>query len=272
MAWRLKAMIPGVLAAATLAFSSVAATAAGCGDGPGGFEAWKRDMVQQAASRGAGRRALDALAATDYARKTIAADRGQHSFKLSLDSFMQKRGAETIVARGRKMKQQNAQLFSSIERTYGVPAGPLVAIWGMETGFGGFMGDSNILSAVATLAYDCRRSEFFTGHLNAALQLIETGSLSPSAIGARHGEIGQTQFLPGNALRYGVDADGDGRVDLIRSKADALFTTANYLRARGWQPGAGYQPGEPNFAAIQEWNAASVYQQAIAIMAARIDG
>ena len=83
--------------------------------------------------------------------------------------------------------------------------------------------------------------------------------------------MGHTQFLPGNALAYGVDGNGDGAVDL-NTMADALASTANYLRQKGWQPGKGYQDGEPNFAVIKEWNAAKVYQQAIALMAARIDG
>lgn len=89
--------------------------------------------------------------------------------------------------------------------------------------------------------------------------------------GAKHGELGHTQFLPGNALTYGVDATGDGRVDFY-NMTDALASTANFLRKKGWKPGRGYQSGEPNFAVIQQWNAATVYQQSIAIMAARIDG
>ena len=253
-------------------FLSGSALAATCGNDGKGFEAWKAAFIQEAAARGAGRTSLDALARTSYASKTIAADRGQKSFKLSLDSFMQKRGANAIVSRGKNMKKKHAALFDRIERQFGVPAGPLIAIWGMETGFGGFLGNQHTLSAVATLAYDCRRSEFFTEHLYAALTLIDRGMMSPSAIGAAHGEIGQTQFLPGNALRYAVDGDSDGRIDMIGSPADALASTANFLRAHGWRPGAGYQPGQPNFQAIQGWNAASVYQQAIAIMAQQIDG
>ncbi|WP_163265244.1 lytic murein transglycosylase [Chelativorans alearense] len=261
--------------AATLVVSFLVAGpafAGTCGNGANGFEGWKAQFMQEASARGVGPRALDALARTRYASKTIAADRGQKSFKLSLDSFMRKRGANAIISRGRSMKQRHAGLLSAIESRYGVPPGPLLAIWGMETGFGGFLGNQNILSAVATLAYDCRRSEFFTGHLYAALVLVERGILSPSDVGAAHGEIGQTQFLPGNALNYGVDGDGNGRIDMIGSTADALASTANFLRAHGWQPGAGYQPGEVNFRALQGWNAASVYQQAIAIMGKAIDG
>jgi membrane-bound lytic murein transglycosylase B len=141
----------------------------------------------------------------------------------------------------------------------------------METGFGGFTGKQNTLSAVATLAYDCRRTEYFTGHLYAALQLVDRGTLSPGTRGAMHGEVGQTQFLPKSILLYGVDGDGNGVVNLY-SKADALASTANFLKGHGWVRGAGYQPGQPNFSAIQGWNAARVYQQSIAIIGRQIDG
>lgn len=262
-----------IIAAAFVAvLGTGAAHAATCGNDARGFEAWKAEFSREAAANGVGGRALQALAAANYSRKTISADRGQKSFRLSLQQFMQKRGASTIVSRGRSIKRQNAALFASLEKRFGVPPGPLIAIWGMETGFGSFMGNENTLAAVATLAYDCRRSAYFTEQLYAMLELIQRGVLSPNSKGAAHGEIGQTQFLPLNVLRYGVDGDGNGRIDLAGSKADALASTANFLRGHGWRPGAGYQPGEANFGAIQGWNAASVYQQAIAIMAAQIDG
>jgi membrane-bound lytic murein transglycosylase B len=146
----------------------------------------------------------------------------------------------------------------------------LIAIHGMETAFGGFMGDSNVMSAAATLAYDCRRSDFFTGHLMAGLKLVDQGALSPNSTGAKHGEWGHTQFLLGNVLTYGVDGNGDGRVDLTNI-TDAMSSTANFLRQKGWKAGQGYQEGQPNFKVIQQWNAAGVYQKAIAIMAGKID-
>jgi lytic murein transglycosylase len=255
-----------------LGISAGGAHAARCGNDASGFEAWKAEFSQEAAAQGVGGRALDALARTNYASKTIWADRNQKSFKLSLEEFMQKRGGRQIASKGKSLKQQHAGLLANIEQRYGVPPGPLLAIWGMETAFGGFLGNQNILSAVATLAYDCRRTEFFTNQLYAALQLIQAGHLSPDAIGAAHGEIGQTQFLPVNVVRFGVDGDGDGRIDLIRSRADALASTANFLRGHGWRPGGGYQPGQANFGAIQGWNAAGVYQQSIAIIGSEIDG
>ncbi|MBN9046103.1 MAG: lytic murein transglycosylase [Rhizobiales bacterium] len=249
-----------------------AANAAQCGSNAAGYHTWLQQTMKEAAARGIGKAGINALANTHYAQATINADRNQKSFKLSFDQFMQKRGATTIISRGKAMKRQNAALFAGIERRYGVPAGPLIAIWGMETGFGSYMGRQNTLSAVATLAYDCRRSDFFTGQLYAALHLVDRGDLKPNAIGAMHGEIGQTQFMPANVLKYGVDGDGSGHIDMAGSRADALYSTANYLVGHGWRRGAGYQPGEPNFAAIQGWNDAQVYQRAIAAIGKAIDG
>lgn len=247
-----------------------AALAAPCSDTGGEFEAWKPLMATEAQEAGVGRAGIAALMATSYSRATIAADRNQKSFRYSLEKFLQVRGADAIVSQGRNRKAKNPDFYASIEARYGVPAGIILGIHGMETGFGGFMGDTNVVSAIATLAYDCRRSDFFTPHLIAALKLVDRGTITPGTVGAKHGELGHTQFLPGNALDYGVDANGDGQLDLT-DPVDALASTAHFLRQKGWQPGAGYQVGEPNFDVIKQWNAASVYQQAIAIIAAGID-
>jgi membrane-bound lytic murein transglycosylase B len=252
------------LALAMLACLSSHADAAQCGSSAAGFEAWKQEFAGEARAKGISAPTVSALMATNYAQATINADRGQRSFNLSLDQFLAKRGASTIVSRGRAMKQSQGALFASIQARYGVPPGPLIAIWGMETGFGSQRGNQNMLSSIATLAYDCRRSAYFTEHLYAALQLIDRGVLSPATRGSMHGEVGQTQFMPKNILAYGT-----GNLEVA---ANALNSTANFLRAHGWRAGAGYQPGEPNFAAIQEWNAAGVYQKAIAIMGRQIDG
>ena len=254
-----------------LALHSPAAHAAPCSDTGGQYEAWKPVMAAEAEAQGVGRQGIAALMGSSYSKATIGADRNQKSFKYSLEKFLQVRGADAIVSQGRKRKAQNPELYAALERQYGVPAGVILAIHGMETGFGGFMGDTNVISAIATLAYDCRRSDFFTPHLIAALKLVDMGTIDTTTQGAKHGELGHTQFLPGNALVYGVDGNGDGRLDLAE-KVDALASTAHFLRQKGWRPGAGYQEGEPNFAVIKEWNAATVYQQAIALMGARIDG
>lgn len=255
-----------VIIAALVAFVWMAsnASAAQCGSTAAGFEAWKKQFADEARARGVSASTVAALMATNYSAATIAADRGQKSFHLSLDQFLAKRGGSTIVARGRALKQFHAALFASIEQRYGVPPGPLLAIWGMETGFGNFSGNQNTLSAVATLAYDCRRSDYFTDQLYAALTLIDRGVLSPATRGSMHGEVGQTQFLPKNVLNYGTGGN-------LNSAANALSSTANFLRAHGWNAGGGYQPAEANFGAIQAWNAAPVYQRAIALIGQQID-
>jgi membrane-bound lytic murein transglycosylase B len=256
---------------AALTLLPAAAEATSCSDTGGKYESWKPEMAAEAKAAGVGKRGIEALMATSYSKSTIGADRNQKSFKYSLEKFLQVRGADTIVSQGRSRKAKNPDFYASLEATYGVPAGVLIAIHGMETAFGGFMGDTPVVSAIATLTYDCRRSDFFKPHLIGALKLVDQGSINGGTVGAKHGELGHTQFLPGNAMTYGVDGNGDGVVDFY-NMTDALASTANYLRQKGWKPGKGYQEGEPNFAVIKEWNAAKVYQQAIAIMGARIDG
>ena len=231
---------------AILAALPMTAHAASCGNTGGQYEAWKSEMAAEAKAAGVGKRGISALLDTSYSKATIGADRNQKSFKYSLDKFLKVRGAESIISQGRSRKAKNPGFYASLEAQYGVPAGVIIAIHGMETGFGGFMGDTNVVSAIATLTYDCRRSDFFRPHLIGALKLVDQGSISMATVGAKHGELGHTQFLPGNALSYGVDGNGDGAVDFYNI-TDALASTANFLRQKGWKPGKGYQQGEPNF-------------------------
>jgi lytic murein transglycosylase len=142
------------------------------------------------------------------------------------------------IGQGAQRIKQNAGLFQRIEQQYGVPAPVLVAFWGLETDFGGFMGKIPTQRSVTTLAYDCRRSELFRKQLLAALQIIQRGDQTPeSMIGPFAGELGQLQFLPEHYVEYGVDFDGDGKRDLIRSSADALASAANYMSKLGWKRG-----------------------------------
>ena len=249
---------------AMLACAIPQANAAQCGNSAAGYESWKQQFAGEARAKGVSPNTISALMATNYAQATINADRGQRSFGLTLDQFLAKRGANAIVSKGRQLRRSQGALFASIEQRYGVPPGPLLAIWGMETGFGAVRGNQNMLASIATLSYDCRRSAFFTEHLYAALQLIDRGALSPNQRGSMHGEVGQTQFMPKAILAYGTGN--------LENSANALTSTAAFLRAHGWKAGAGYQPGEANFAAIQAWNAAGVYQKAIALMGRQIDG
>lgn len=240
-----------------------AAQAQSCGDTGAGFNEWKAAFAGQAKASGVKGKGLSALAGAKYATATIKADRAVHkAFSGSVEAFMQRRGAATIISKGKSLKKSNAALFNKIESTYGVPPGVILAIWGMETGFGSYMGNQNTVSAIVTLAYDCRRPAFFTPHAIAALKLVDRGSLSSGSVGAMHGEIGHTQFLPGNVLKYGVGGN-------LRDKSAALMSTANFLRGHGWRRGGGY---DGNMGAIAGWNSARVYQQAIARIGKAIDG
>lgn len=259
----MRAFLLGTIVAASLIAPS--AMAAKCGNSGAGFDSWKAEFSAEAKANGINAKAISALMKTSYATATIKADRNQKSFKYTLAKFLQVRGASTIVAQGRKQKSANAALFAAIEKKYGVPPGPIIAIWGMETAFGRFTGNQNVLSATATLAYDCRRTEFFQEQLYAMLKLVGSGRVSAAAKGAMHGELGQTQFMPKNVVLYG----GGGN---LNNKEAALTATARFLVGHGWQRGDGYQAGQGNYGAIQGWNAAKVYQQAIALMGKQIDG
>ncbi|MEX6508209.1 lytic transglycosylase domain-containing protein [Jiella sp. M17.18] len=259
-------------AALALGLAAAPALAAQCGNSAAGFDQWKQQMAQEAARAGISQRTIQsALMPTHYSSRVISLDRNQHSMNLSLDAFMARRAPASFVTKGKRIIAQNRRLLDSIEQRYGVQKEILVAIWGMETGFGANSGNMPAFDSLATLAYDCRRSDFFTEELLAALAVVDRGDMRADQMrGAWAGEIGQTQFMAKNYLRFAVDGDGDGRRDLIHSKADVLASTANYLRQHGWRPGAGYMPGEPNFSVLKDWNKAGVYQKALALFASKL--
>ena len=261
------------LIATALALLAAPAFAQTCGDDASGFARWKQDFAPVAAASGVGSAGLAVLANAQYSQSTISADRNQRGVRYELSEFIRIRlgSLDSFAGQARRLKTQNAAFFASLESAYGVPSGILLAIHGMETGFGRNMGNTPVIDSITTVAYDCRRSDFFKPHAIAALILVDRGGLAANQRGAAHGEMGHTQFLPGNALRYGVDANGDGRVDFY-DMGDALASTANFLRQKGWQPGQPYQEGSANFRVLNDWNAATVYQQAIALSGVRIDG
>ena len=249
---------------------SLPAFAAQCGKTAAGFSAWLADFRQEAAAAGISGKALAALDGLSYDTQVIRLDRNQKAFKASYESFVAQRVTPRLGRAKAKLKQ-HGKLLSGIETRYGVPKEIIVAIWAMETDFGANRGNMNVFRSLATLAYDCRRSAFFTNELLSALKIIQRGDLSASTMrGAWAGEVGQTQFLASSYLKYAVDFDGNGRRDLIRSKADALASTANYLKAYGWKAGQPWTEGTHNFSVLAGWNKATVYQQTIATLASRI--
>jgi lytic murein transglycosylase len=274
-------MIPAIsfarsAVASTFLLAVCAATPAlakSCGNDGSGFSTWLSDFEGRARSAGISQATIDrALSGVTYDRKVIGRDRSQKSFKLSFEQFYARRVGPGLLNAARAKMRTHAALLSRIEKRYGVPKEILVSIWGLETNFGrDGSGKYSIIRSIATLAYDCRRSEFFTGHLMAALRIVQKGDMSPSEMrGGWAGEIGQVQFLPGSYDKYAVDFDGDGRRDLVHSVPDILASTANFLKGHGWKAGAPWGPGTANYSVIKDWNRADVYARTIAVMADRL--
>ncbi len=247
------------------------ALAQGCGNDGSGFSAWLQSFKRDAAAQGISQRTIaSALDGARYSSATIRLDRNQKVFKQSFEQFAG-RMIPPRVNRAKSMLAKHASLFSRIEQSFGVPKEIVVAIWGLETDFGAVGGNASVIDAVATLAYDCRRSAFFTGQLIDALRVIDRGDLSAAQmVGGLHGEIGQTQFLPSSYFAFAIDYDGNGRPDLIRSTPDVLASTANYLRGHGWRPGQSWMPGSANFNVIKQWNKSDVYSRTVAEFARRL--
>src|SRR2546421_8225517 len=158
-----------------------------------------------------------------YDQSVVNKDRGQKVFSQTFLEFSDRMVAKHRIDGGIQRIAKNRPLFTRIEQQYGVPAPVVAAFWALETDFGGFMGNLPTIKSVTSLAYDCRRPDLFRKQLLAALKIVERGDLTPDQmIGPFAGELGQFQFLPAHYFDYGVDYDGDGRRDLIRSAPDAL--------------------------------------------------
>lgn len=249
------------------------ARAAGCAD-PSGFPAWLEQFKQEALAQGISERAVSsALDDVTYDRGTISHDRGQKVFTQSFEQFSARMANSFRINKGRSLVKRYDDLFGRIEQDYGVPAPVLVAIWGLETDFGAYIGNFSTMRSLATLAYDCRRADKFRAELLDALRIVERGDMNPATMhGAWAGEIGQTQFMPSSYIKFAVDYDGTGRRDLIHSVPDVLASTAKYLSSYGWQRGQGWAPGQANFPVIQQWNKSAVYSRTIALLATKIAG
>jgi lytic murein transglycosylase len=202
------------------------------------FERWLAEFRREAAREGISERALAALDGVTYDQRVLKQDRGQPTLSQSFLEFAGRVASSDRLSRGRSLLKKHAETFARIERDYGVPGPVITAFWGLETDYGGYMGDFSSLRSLATLAYDCRRPDYFRHELIDALALLDSGDLEPDEMrGAWAGELGQVQFTPSNYRRFAVDYDGDGRRDLVGSVPDALASTANYLKSLGWRRG-----------------------------------
>jgi lytic murein transglycosylase len=268
-----------LLIALALAFWSAAALwstpalAVPCQSAGGSFDTWLEAFKREAATQGISQATLAAaLNGLTYDQSVIAHDRGQRVFQQSFEEFSGRMISPDRLRKGSNMLKQYAGTFVRIEQQFGVPGAVLVAIWGLETDFGVNIGKYATIRSLATLAYDCRRSEKFSAELMDALRIVDRGDLAPADMrGAWAGEIGQTQFLPSSYLKFAVDFDGNGKRDLVHSAPDVLASTANYLKGYGWKAGQPWTPGSANFEVLQQWNKSDVYSKTVAAFATKLD-
>ena len=205
----------------------------------GTYEAWLAAFEREAAAKGISQRAIAAAAPSlTYDQKIINIDRGQRIFAQTFLEFSGRMASNYRISHGGALIKSHAAEFAHIEKQYGVPAPVIVSFWALESDFGANMGNYHALSAIASLAYDCRRSDRFRPQLFDALRLIERGDLQPDdMIGSWAGELGQTQMMPSEYFQYAVDYNGDGKRDLIHDVPDMLASTGNYLHGLAWRRG-----------------------------------
>jgi lytic murein transglycosylase len=259
--------------ALTLALATPA-SAAQCG---GNFNGFLSKMARDAEAAGVSRQVIaQAFAGLTPDQAVLSFDRRQRGMfhSKSFEDYARTRVIPARVKRAQRLMARHAQLLARIERQFGVPKELLMAIWTMESDNGtGDMGKRPVIRTLASLAWDCRRTELFQGELIAALKIVQRGDLPlRDLIGAFAGEIGQTQFLPSSYIKYGVDYDGDHRVDLRHSVPDVLASTANLLKVNGWQAGQPYGEGTANFNAMREWNHSEVYRKTLVLFAEKLEG
>lgn len=203
------------------------------------FSQWLADFKREAIAEGIRPQTIEeTIGGMTPDQGTIARDRKQGFFSQTFIDFYFKLATKNREQTGKTFLKRYKDIFDRAEQQYGVPGPVITGFWALESDFGGGMGNLPVLRSLVTLAWDCRRGDFFRGELKAAMKIVERGDLTPDQmIGSWAGELGQTQFLPQHYLNYGVDYDDDGRVDLIRDNADVIGSTANFISSMGWKRG-----------------------------------
>ena len=206
------------------------------------YDRFLASLKQQASEAGVSPRAIaEASPGMVYDQGIVNRDRGQRVFGQAFIAFAGRMAANYRMQQGQDRIKTYAPAFARAEKEYGVPPAVIAAFWGLESDFGANMGNLPTLRSLVSLAYDCRRSQMFANETIAALKIIDRGDLDPGEmVGSWAGELGQTQFLPTHYFTYAVDYDGDGRRNLLRSPADVIGSTANYIAT-----GLKWRRGEP---------------------------
>ncbi|CRL59706.1 lytic murein transglycosylase [Proteus vulgaris] len=204
------------------------------------FPAYVEALKLKAAQLGYKQETIDfAFSEAHFIERVIKSDRNQPEKKITLDVYLPRIVTNGRLNQGANLYQENQSTLELISKKYGVPANYIVALWGLESGFGKVQGKEDVVSALATLAFEGRREELFTRQLMAALEIIEEGHLPQGQRlkGSWAGAMGQTQFMPSSFLTYAADGNGDGKIDIWNTREDAFASAANYLATEGWKSG-----------------------------------
>ena len=201
------------------------------------FAIWLREFKQEAKAADISAKTIkNTFKKAKYLPQVIVLDRGQPEFITPFLSYIQKRVTLGKIGLGRAMLQQHEVLLNQIEVGYGVPKQVIVAFWGLETSYGENKGSFGLPSSLMTLAYEGRRAEFFRSQLLDTMRIIDAGHNNIAGMrGSWAGAMGQMQFMPSTLLKYGIDADADGRINIWSSLPDAFSSAANYLAKTGWR-------------------------------------
>jgi membrane-bound lytic murein transglycosylase B len=205
-----------------------------------GFQRWIKGFRTRANRAGIPDRTLDrAFRGVRYNTDVIQRDRNQSEFTKTLWEYLDSAASDTRVKNGKKALREHGRVLRQIEAKYGVDKEVVAAVWGLESAYGSFRGSTDIVEALATLAYDGRRGKFFEAQLIAALKILQSGDVAPrNMTGSWAGAMGHTQFIPTSYLAFAVDFTGDGKRDIWSDNpADALASTAAYLDRHGWVKG-----------------------------------
>jgi membrane-bound lytic murein transglycosylase B len=253
--------------------ASLLAAAAAPARAQGDFGAFLAGVRADAIRAGVSPRTAErALAGVHPNAHVLELDQHQPESQLTWAQFRAKIVTDKRVAEGRDQARANAAVLRAVEDRYGVARSVMLGIWGLESNFGATGGNYSVVEALATLAYDGRRSSFFRAELIAALKILDAGDISPERmVGSYAGAMGQPQFMPSSYLRLAIDFDGDGRRDIWGSKADSLASIANYLEKSGWRRGetwgeevrvpGNFDPsgaGRERMRALADWSRAGV--------------
>ena len=203
---------------------------------PPTFNDWLLTLKQEALERGFSEELLsETLADIEPLEHVVRADRSQAELNPGFARSLSTRLTPTMIQRGKEMSKENSAVLNQVERRFNVQGRFLLAIWGMETRYGRVTGNTPVFKALATLAWEPRRADYFRDELFNALTMVQRGQIEARAMtGSWAGAMGQTQFMPSSYLNYAVDFDGDGRRDIWKSTGDTLASIANYLKGFGW--------------------------------------